>query len=84
MINLTKDSVRKIVGSKFFAVEFQKKDGSMRQMTCRLGVTKHLKGGKSTTAHKDNLLTVFEIGKGYRSLNLDKVQSFKCGDVEFK
>ena len=82
MFKMTKDSIRKIAGGKFFSVEFEKKDGTLRKMTCRLGVKKHLKGGKSTVAHKNELLTVFEAGVGYKNISLNKVMSFKCGDVE--
>jgi hypothetical protein len=32
---------------KIVTVTFTKKDGSIRIMNCRLGVTKHLKGGSS-------------------------------------
>jgi len=45
-------------------------------MNYRLGVTKHLKGGSqgySPKAH--NLITVFEINKGYRSIPIDGVVS---------
>ena len=44
---LSKDinAIKKFIGNKFFSVEFYKKDGTLRKMQCRLGVTKHLKGG---------------------------------------
>jgi len=32
---------------RFVSVTFIKKDGTERSMLCRLGVTKHLKGGES-------------------------------------
>ena len=59
---------------KIFTATFVKKDGTTRDMNCRLGVTSPLKGGESTTAHKDNLLTVYDMqSSGYRCINLDTV-----------
>ncbi len=59
---------------KIFSTRFVKKDGSERKMVCRLGVKKHLKGGDSTTAHKQNLVTVFDLQKkAYRCINLETV-----------
>lgn len=73
----------------FFNVVFKKKDNSLRNMTCRLNVTKHLslpKGqGSNNQEHKDNLVTVFDVhANGYRSINLDTLVSFKCGDIVWK
>ena len=77
------DVIRKTNG-KFFKVLFVKKDGSLREMTCRLGVKKDLRGGKSTTEHLDNIVTVYDVlAKGYRNINLDTVKYFKCGGVEY-
>lgn len=77
------DILRSIIESskgRFMTVSFTKKDGTPRKMNCRMGVTKHLKGGASTTAHKDNLVTVFDIEKNaYRSINLDTVTSISTG-----
>jgi len=50
-------------------VTFVKKNGEVRKMNCRMGVTKHLKGGVSTL---DPLqyITVFDMAKGeYRAIN---------------
>lgn len=70
---LVKDLI-KATNGKFFAVTFVKKDGSVREMQCRTGVTKHLRGGDSTTAHKDNLITVFDtVANAYRCINADTV-----------
>jgi len=59
---------------KIFTVNFIKKDGSERVMTCRLGVKKHLKGGVSTTTHIPEYVTVYDVvAKGYRTINLETV-----------
>jgi hypothetical protein len=60
---------------KFVTVTFLKKDGTVRKMNCRLGVTKHLKGGESTL-DADQYVTVFDMAKGaYRAINRDTIIS---------
>lgn len=77
-------SMIKATNGLMFSVVFIKKDKSLREMVCRLGVEKHLahpKGvGSNNQEHCSNLITVFDMqSNGYRSINLDTVQSFKCG-----
>jgi hypothetical protein len=44
-------------------------------MNCRLGVTKHLKGGVSTVDH-DKYLVVYDVqSKGYRCINKSTIVS---------
>ena len=76
---MTKKEIKSLVGSKFFTVDFIKKDGSLRVMNARLGVTKALKGGEKTYNDNDfNYLTVFDVkSKGYRTINLDTIQRLK-------
>ena len=68
---------------KIFGVKFIKKDGSERLMSCRLGVTKHLKGGVNTTSHIPKYKTVYSVNdKGYRNINLETIKQVKgCGKV---
>jgi hypothetical protein len=63
---------------RIFSVQFIKKDGSQRKMTCRQGVKKHLRGGINTTRHIKKYLTVFSINdKGYRTVNLETIKQVK-------
>ncbi len=48
---------------RFVSVSFVKKDGTVRNLTGRLGVTSHLKGGKKTVP-EDNYITIFDTQKG--------------------
>ena len=66
---------------KIFSVKFIKKDGSLRYMTCRTGVKKHLKGGHNTVRHLKQYLTVFSVkDEGYRNVNLRTTREVKgCG-----
>lgn len=71
--------------TSFFTVIFEKADGTYRQMTGRRDVRKHLKGGKSTIAHKKNLQSVYDTGaKGYRCFDTAKVLVIRGENVELK
>lgn len=66
---------------KFITVVFRKKDGSTRVMNCRLGVTKHLKGGECTV-DRDKYIIVYDMqSKGYRSINRDTIETVTCEGV---
>ncbi len=83
---LTIDLVREKVGSKIFTVEFVKLNGEIRKMTCRLGVTKHLKGGSlGYDAKAKNLLPVFDMVKQeYRMINFDSIIYVKVDGQVFE
>lgn len=62
---------------KIVTVTFTKKDGSIRVMNCRLGVTKHLKGG-SSTLDPNKYITVYDLqSKGYRAISKDQILDIK-------
>ena len=57
----------------FVTVTFLKADGTIRKMNCRMGVTKHLKGGKSTL-DAGKYVTVYDMTKAaYRAVNRDTI-----------
>lgn len=80
---VVKAAVESMPLSNIFTVVFEKADGNLRQMTCRRGVTKKLKGGVSTVARGN--LGVYDMGAkdpdgnpgAYRSFNMSKVVSIK-------
>jgi hypothetical protein len=58
---------------KFVTVTFLKKDGTVRKMNCRTGVTKYIKGGESTL-DAEQYVTVLDVAKGaYRAINRDTI-----------
>lgn len=61
----------KATNGQIFTAEFEKKDGTIRQMNCRLGVKKHLKGGEMAYDPQEyDLLPVFDVQKkDYRMIN---------------
>ena len=68
---------------KFINVVFYKKDGSLRTMNCRLGVTKHLKGGVSTL-DKEKFIIVYDmVKKGYRAIDKDSIVSVSVAGTIF-
>ena len=66
---------------KIFSCLFLKKDGSIRAMNCRLGVTAHVKGtGKPIHDPSNSYLTVYDmVKKGYRAINLDTLSILELG-----
>jgi hypothetical protein len=73
---------RKFVGDegKLFSVTFEKKDGSLRTMTARLGVRKYLTGGGSKfDAEPRGMVRVFSMrDKGYRTVTPAKITRIKA------
>jgi hypothetical protein len=63
------------VKGNFFRACFVKKDGTVREMTARFGVKKHLKGGElGYNAEALNYIIVFDVEKeAYRTINMDKL-----------
>ena len=82
-MNITTDHLVQAIRAtdgKLFSLEYNKKDGTTTQMTCRLGVTSHLSGGAPKT--NPDLITVFSFDRqAYRTLLKENIVSFKCGEV---
>jgi len=89
MNRITIENAEKLIKSTngtIFAVTFVKKDGTVRDMNCRLGVTKHLKGGEQAfDPNKEyDLLTVFDLQKkGYRMISLETLQKVTVNGQTF-
>jgi len=83
----TLNNLKKLVSDgKIFHIEFIKRTtGELRKMRCRLGVTKHLKGGdKKYSPKAKQLLTVFDMeSKGYRSIPVEGICSLTVGGQLF-
>lgn len=87
-MNNSVDLLRAIVlgtNGKFAKIIFKKKSGEIREMVFRIGVRKGLIGGVNPVSHIDKYITVYDVvNKGYRNVNLETVQSIKCGKVLFE
>ena len=68
---------------KFVGVTFTKKDGEKRNLNGRLHVRS--KTGKApTTAHIPEYLTIYDVkAGGFRTINLDTVESIRMKGGEF-
>ena len=67
---------------KIFRVTFVKRDGSIRDLVGRTGVTKYLKGGKRTT-DENKYLCVYDIqNHGYRSINRGNILAVRTEGIE--
>lgn len=84
-MNIELKKLRDLVGSKIFSVSFTKKDGSIREMTCRLGVKKHLKGGELAYIPDDlNYIVVFDmIKEDYRTINVNTLKRIKFEGITY-
>lgn len=71
---------------KIFSVKFTKKDGSVRDMQCRRGVSKGVKGeGLKYDPDKYNLIPVYDMAvRDYRMINADTIQELKIKGETFK
>jgi len=72
-------------GGKIFTAKFVKKDGTMRSMNCRLGVTSHLKGGVLKFDPSEyQLQVVFDVQKkAYRMINLDSLRALRFNGMKY-
>lgn len=83
---MTINQIRELAGSQIFSAKFIKKDGTLREMVCRLGVKKHLKGGElAYDAKSMGYLPVFDMQKEeYRMININTLVEIKINGVVYK
>jgi hypothetical protein len=69
----------------FFGVTFVKADGTLRDMTCRLGVAKGLTGkGMAYDPKEHDLLTVWDTAKNaYRMIRLETLRRVSVDGEQF-
>jgi hypothetical protein len=82
------NAVQKILGSKgkIFTVTFIKADKTTREMNCRLGVKKYVKGvGLKYNPTDKNLIIVYDLQKkDYRSFNVNSVIALKISKQNYE
>lgn len=78
--------IKEITPSTIFGVTFVKKNLEVRDMTCRLGVTKYLKGGElGYDQVEKGLLSVFDMSANeYRMINLDTVTELRANGQVYR
>ena len=83
MTNLFQSVVQSTRG-RFFGVTFVKADGSLRNMTCRIGVSKHVSGRglKYNPTDRGNVIVWDTSVKSYRTIKLDRLISLRFSGKE--
>ena len=78
------EAIRKTEG-KFFSIIFIKKNGELREMTARTGVTKGVNGkGLKFDPIARGLLPVYDAANdGYRMINLETVKAIKIKSNQY-
>ena len=68
-----------------FSVVFLKKNGEIRRMNCKLGVKKHLKGGKLkfNPLERGYVVVLDTKKKAYRMINLETISNITSKGVEY-
>jgi hypothetical protein len=89
MKTITKRQAKNLIfktKGEFFSAQFIKKDGTLRDMVCRLGVTKYLKGGSlAFDPSERGLVVVFEMNvEGYRMINVNSLIQLKIAGQVYK
>jgi len=83
--NEAKEKIYNSNGS-IFSVSFVKKDGTIRNMNCRLNVKKYLRGGKLAYNPKEyDLISCFDMQKNsYRMINCHQLLMLKISGYKYK
>ena len=73
------------MGNKIFTVTFTKKDGTIRVMNARRGVTKGVVGvGLPYNAEEKGLITVYDMqARAFRHINSSTLVSLKINKEEY-
>ena len=82
--NTAKQYIYKTNG-KIFSAVFTKKNGEKRQMVCRQGVAKYVKGiGLRFKPEERDLIGVFDMHKvAYRFINVNTLEQIKVGGITY-
>jgi hypothetical protein len=71
---------------QIFSVTFRKKNGEIRDMNCRRGVSKYVTGeGLKFNPASRNLVNVFDMQKrAYRFININTLMQVRCNGNVYK
>ena len=87
MKTLTKEQAKEQIFNtkgKIFNVKFIKKDGTLRDMTCRREVKKGVKGiGMAYNPSDYNLIPVYDMSKGFRMINAATIKEVTINKNSF-
>ena len=85
---INKDTAKQYIyktNGKIFSAVFTKKDGEKRQMVCRQGVAKYVKGvGLKFKPEDRDLIGVFDMHKkAYRFINVKTLEQIKVEGITY-
>ena len=88
METIDKDTAKQYIyktNGKIFSAVFTKKNGEKRQMVCRQGVAKYVKGiGLRFKPEERDLIGVFDMHKvAYRFINVNTLEQIKVGGITY-
>ncbi len=87
MKTITKEQAKEQIFNtkgKIFNVKFIKKDGTLRDMTCRREVKKGVKGiGMAYNPSDYNLIPVYDMSKGFRMINAATIKEVTINKNSF-
>lgn len=88
MTDINKEEAKALIydsAGKVFSVDFTKKDGTLRHMNCRMGVTSHLKGGQlAYNPDEKGLIVCFDMQKeDYRMINVNTLQTLTINGKQY-
>ena len=87
MKTITKEQAKEQIFNtkgKIFNVKFIKKDGTLRDMTCRCEVKKGVKGiGMAYNPSDYNLIPVYDMSKGFRMINAATIKEVTINKNSF-
>ena len=72
-----------IKSGKWISVTFQKANGEISKVSGRTGVTKYLKGGISTVKDHNQYITVYDLKRGYRNVNVLNIISIRANNTVY-
>lgn len=77
-----KELIKKTHG-RFFKCIFRKQNGELRTMLARTECKKGVKG-TGLPNMKENIVKVYDVQNGWRSINVESVLSLKCGKINYE
>ena len=85
---ISRDTAKKYIyktNGKIFSAVFTKKNGEKRQMVCRQGVAKYVKGvGLKFKPEERDLIGVFDMHKkAYRFINAKTLEQIKIKGIKY-
>lgn len=87
ILETEKRLIKATVGNRFFTVHFETRDGAIRKLNGRLGVTKHIKNiddfKTATSLYSSKYMVVYDVKNcGYRNVNVDTISLIVVNGTE--